>query len=482
MSLTQALQNSLSGLAATQGGLDVVSRNIANANTAGYTRKIADPTARILAGEGAGVTLGVERRIVDQQVLTDLRSTISDRERDKAVSDLLGEFEQSFGQPGDSFSISHRIDDLRVAFERLHSAPENVVLQAAVVEAAQDLTNEFNSLSSTIQTLREKADQGINDAVSEVNAALQRIEELNVDIAERVAGGKSTADLQDLREVQLELISEKLGINTFIRNDGTVNVLTEASSFLLEVDAKTISFSPQGNIGVTTVLGQNSAPPGAGDLSVDNVSITNDITKGEIGGLLQLRDTLLVQAQSQLDELAGELAERFQQSGNPAGTNEVDLFFDGTATYATANEQGISSRIAVNTAIVNNTWRLRDGTDVGAESVNRGDQSVLNTVLQVFEDNTITFNNGQINGTFTLQNFASSWIGFQGQQRNNFFVSEGFNDQLATSLSQRFVNDSAVNIDEELAQLIQLQTSYNASARAISTINEAFDQLLAIRI
>jgi len=137
MSLTQALNNSLTGLAATQGGLDVVARNIANANTVGYTRKIADPTARLLAGEGAGVTLGVERRIVDLQVQEDLRNTISDRERDSAISDILGEFEQSFGQPGDSFSISHRVDDLRAAFERLHAAPENVVLQLSLIHISE---------------------------------------------------------------------------------------------------------------------------------------------------------------------------------------------------------------------------------------------------------------------------------------------------------------------------------------------------------
>ena len=38
-----------------------------------------------------------------------------------------------------------------------------------------------------------------------------------------------------------------------------------------------------------------------------------------------------------------------------------------------------------------------------------------------------------------------------------------------------------MNIDEEISTLIQLQTSYAASARVISTITEAFDQLIAIR-
>jgi len=483
MSLTQALQNSLSGLAATQGGLDVVSRNIANANTVGYTRKIADPTARILAGEGAGVTLGVERRIVDQQLLTDLRNTVSDRERDNAIADILGEFEQSFGQPGDSFSISHRIDDLRVAFERLHSAPENVVLQSAVVEAAQDLASEFVNLSNAIQTLREKADQAIDDAVGEVNASLQRIAELNESISEQTALGQTTADLEDLRDLEVDKIAEKMGVRTFARSDGTIAVLTEESTFLLEINAGNIDFTPQGNINVGPL------PAGAGDISVDNVLIydaddtnTQEITTGEIGGLLRLRDTLLVQAQAQLDELAGEMALRFQNTDDGAGNDEVNLFFDGTASYVAGNEQGIASRIAVNTAIVNNTWRLRDGVDVAAENTNRGDQTVLNRVLQAFEDTSITFNNGQVNGNFTLQNFASSWIGFQGQQRSNFVTSEEFNDQLATDLRQRALNQSGVNVDEELANLIQLQSSYNASARVISTVNEAFDQLLAIRL
>lgn len=488
MSLTLALQNSISGLNTTQAGLDVVSRNVANANTVGYTKKIADAESRVLAQQGAGVQIGVERRVVDQQLQTDVRTSISQRERDKAVADILGEFEQSFGQPGDSFSISHRLDDLRQSFERLHTAPENVVLQAAVVTEAQDLVSEFGSLSANIQELREKADAAINDAITEVNSALQRIDELNADIVELANTGQSTAAIADLRDVQLGIVAEHMGIRTFERSDGSVAVLTEQSEFLVEVDAKTIGFTPQGNIGVTTVLGANTTPAGNGDISVNGITITNQITTGEIGGLLNLRDTLLVQAQSQLDELAGQLIERFQATGSTGvigtDTDEVELFLDGAATYVNTNEQGISERLALNTNIVNDTWRLRDGTDatVAAESVNRGNQTNLTRVLQVFEDATLTFDNGQVNGTFTLQGFAASWIGFQGQQRNDFVVSQDFNTQLADQLERRFLNESGVSVDEELASLIQLQAAFSANARVISSVNEAFDQLLAIRV
>ena len=67
MSLSFALSNALSGLQANQAALSVISSNVSNANTEGYTRKIIQQTSIVLNGQGAGVNIdSVVRRVDDR--------------------------------------------------------------------------------------------------------------------------------------------------------------------------------------------------------------------------------------------------------------------------------------------------------------------------------------------------------------------------------------------------------------------------------
>ena len=59
--LTQALRTAHSGLFTSQQALDTVSRNVANVNTPGYSRKIVNLEQRTVAGVGAGVVVGLVR-------------------------------------------------------------------------------------------------------------------------------------------------------------------------------------------------------------------------------------------------------------------------------------------------------------------------------------------------------------------------------------------------------------------------------------
>jgi flagellar hook-associated protein 1 FlgK len=74
MSISLALQNSLSGLNAAQAGLAVVSQNVANANTPGYSRQIAGLEAKVIAGQASGVRISGIERVVDQFLVSELQS------------------------------------------------------------------------------------------------------------------------------------------------------------------------------------------------------------------------------------------------------------------------------------------------------------------------------------------------------------------------------------------------------------------------
>ena len=58
-------------------------------------------------------------------------------------------------------------------------------------------------------------------------------------------------------------------------------------------------------------------------------------------------------------------------------------------------------------------------------------------------------------------------------------VQEG-QEVVVTSLMDRFAEKSAVDVDEEMSKLLQLQSAYAANARVISTVKEMIDVLLAM--
>lgn len=500
MSLDIALQNSLSGLRVAQGGLDIVSRNVTNANTEGYTRKIAQQLPTVIRGEGAGAYLAEIRRHVDAGLRRELETAISSEARLTVVDKALAELELSFGKPSENDSIAGRLNLLRNSFEQLYANPENLTTQQKVLGEAQNFIDTINRLSQQIQDQRARADAEIAIAVADTNAAMANIKSLNDEIARRHAQGKSTADLEDLRDMELQTVAENIGIRYFEQSDGKLVVMTESSRYLVEYEDFALEFSTTANFDPSSRY-----PLNVGGLTLNGVDITTETTSGKIGGLLEMRDTRLVQAQGQLDELAATIAEAFQGTGTPPPAappynNRVELFMDNGATFVRGvddvNVVGFSQRMTINQDILDEPWRLREGSDpvaVATESLNTGDTAVLQSILTMFETpRAFTTTEPGLAGPgvgldldvgtgVTLQGYAAGIVAYQGQTRASVQAQLNFETGLKLSLDQRLKNESGVNIDEEISTLIQLQTSYAASARVISTITEAFDQLINIR-
>ena len=114
MSLTVALQSALTGLRSVQAGIDVISRNVANASTDGYTRKSLPVINRVIDGEGRGVVVGEVQRSVDALLLRDLRRDVG-RGEDARVRDfLLGRLEATLGNTGDPGSLNNLVAGVKI--------------------------------------------------------------------------------------------------------------------------------------------------------------------------------------------------------------------------------------------------------------------------------------------------------------------------------------------------------------------------------
>jgi flagellar hook-associated protein 1 FlgK len=306
--LTQALRSAHSGLIANQQALDVIARNVSNASTPGYSRKIVNLEQRTLAGLGAGVQSGAVTRHVDQGLTANLRIESGHRQASAAAGSLLARVQDLFGTPESNGSLAHQLAEMQAAVEALAVAPQDSLSQRQMVSAGEDLAYALRHASTSLQKLRLEADKLIGERVHEINGLLQAVSELNDKIVRNRAVGQGAADLEDTRDLKLDRLAELIDIRVADRGaGGDIVVFTASGRTLVDGTAVTLTHSSASSIDAAADHGSGFIDGiYIGDKLPGN-DITNELRSGEVAGLIGVRDRSLPGIQSALDELAVRL-------------------------------------------------------------------------------------------------------------------------------------------------------------------------------
>lgn len=139
---------------------------------------------------------------------------------------------------------------------------------------------------------------------------------------------------------------------------------------------------------------------------------------------------------------------------------------------------GLASNITVNPNVVNNPWRMRDGTRVQQPSTLTGNTTLPTNIVSMFNSLQTFTNNTGLPTSSSLQNFGAAAIAFQANTAATTKSSLDSASTIYNSLNLQFQNQSGVNVDQQLANMIQIQSSYAASARTITAVKQMMDQLL----
>jgi flagellar hook-associated protein 1 FlgK len=471
MSLTVALQYAVSGLTATQAQIQVISGNIANSQTPGYSTETLPQLATGSTDGGAAVITGEIQRATD----TILHGAILGQTTASSAAATLNTYSQQvqnlLGQVGSGDTIADTLDNFTSAMQTLATTPQDAVAQASAVNAGQQLAQQLNSLSSGVQGLRGNADGQIGADVGTLNTALNTIAQLNGQISQLQAMGQSTATLQDQRDQSVAQVSQLVGISTYARPDGTLEVLTSQGQSLVDgTTANQFGFTPAGSVTATTALSP---------LTLDGTDVTSTTTTGEIGALLQMRDTTLPNLTAQLDQFTNNLfnqttAPDLQTTNSGLGaTNDANHFF---AAVNTAGGLDNAATIQVNPDLVSNPTLL----DTNAGSPDPSIAATLSSNLQA------TTNFAAAGGlaaiTTTLPSYVGDVIGSAANSAAS--ATSNANDQsaLLTQMQTQYSNATGVNLDAQLSTLVVYQNAYSASARVISTIQTMYDALMNISL
>ena len=350
--LTQALRTARSGLLVNQQTLDVVANNIANVNSEGYSRKIVNTETRVLNGVPSGIQIAEIIRRVDEGLLKNIRIELAELNKFTVQDDFFARTQDLFGKPGENSSLSHLFENFTSALELLAVSPNRSLEQAEVVRQAQDVTFALQNMSETIQELRQQADVAIADTVTEMNKIVASIDQLNEDIITNGSVGRDVTDLKDQRDQQIDRLSELVDIRFFFRSDDDVVVFTSGGRTLVDTIPPKITHSAASSVSASTTKNEGDFTGIFVGTIVARNDITSELRGGQLKGLVDLRDDILANMQSQLDEFAAEMRDVFNQIHNRGVSFPGAQSYAGTRTFVRSAEQTITFNGTDDTTVV----------------------------------------------------------------------------------------------------------------------------------
>jgi flagellar hook-associated protein 1 FlgK len=193
MSLTVSLSNAVSGLRINQQAISVLSQNIANVNTPGYSRQIINQSAITIEGLGSGVKLDDITRKIDKYLQRSVQSQGSVSSAASVIDDYYQRVQGLLGQPGSGNSIDGFMTNYFNAVQRLAETPETSSLKSNAVATGAALAGQLSDLAANIYELQFEADREIEESVTAVNNALAYLYDLNTSINQAYTLKQSTA-------------------------------------------------------------------------------------------------------------------------------------------------------------------------------------------------------------------------------------------------------------------------------------------------
>lgn len=482
MSITTTLNNALSGLTAVSRIAENVSSNIANSMTDGYARRSVELGQQTIGATGVGVQIVGIARHVDPVLLANRRATDAELAQVSVTSDFLQTMESAIGLPDDPSSLSGRMTDFNTALIQAASRPDSEARLQAVVDTANSVTNQLNSVSDTIQSQRMQADQGIGHAVEFINSSLQQIADLNAHITRVDSSAKDSNSLIDQRQLLIDGISEYIPIREVPRDYGTIALFTPGGSILLDGRPAELGFTSVGVITADMTLDSGALS----GLTVNGKSVSTYVESGPIAGgklasLFDVRDVQAPGVQTRVDAVARDLIERFEDSSvDPTlSSGDPGFFTDRGNALDIADEIGLAGRIAVTTLVDpsagGDLWRVRDG--LGAASAgSAGDATLLNALTEAFGENRVPGS-----GDFII---AHSAIGVASDLLSGVSVARHTAETLqsfASAHNESLVAmelENGVDTDAEMQNLLLVEQAFAANAKVIATVDELIQTLI----
>jgi flagellar hook-associated protein 1 FlgK len=317
----------MAGLRSTQASLSIISSNVANAQTPGYVAQNPNQIEVASGDFGSTVaTTGVNRQL-DLFVQNQLRTEIGGGGYADQMANILGQLQSVYGTPGSDGTLEGALNNFTTALQSLSNNPSNSSAQAVALSAAQTLAQQLNTTTRGIQTLRSNVAQDLGTSTSAANGLMTQIAQFNTQLQGLSSNDPLAATLADQRDNAINQLAKYADIRT-VTDGNQVNIFTTSGIQLVGAGlASTFQYTSPGSLNATSLYSANPAQNGVGSLTIKlpngaalDVVASNVVSSGQIAADIKLRDQTLVQAQTQIDQLAATMSSALSDTTTAATT------------------------------------------------------------------------------------------------------------------------------------------------------------------
>jgi flagellar hook-associated protein 1 FlgK len=451
------INNALSGALAAQVALSAASQNVANLQTKGYTRQaallsaIGPDAGNRSAGNGVQVTSLL--RFSDGYKNQQMWRAAADLGAHSQSQPYLSQLERVMGD--DASSLSGGIDKF---FQSLNAVagvdPTSTPLRQQVLTAAGQLSQRFDSLNNVFNGQLQSVSQQRSAIVAAANADIANIAALNLKISHANATGASSSALVDARDLAIDDLAGKMGLEVSDQPDGTRNVSLKTGQSLVIG-------------GVAGKLGASAGVAGGQQFTLEIASTTFGVDAaalgGQLGGLTRYEQEILLPLQQGVSDIAEQLSNKvnaqlaagFTMAGNP-GKPLFVFTPGGNANLLKVAPGFLTADLAFSS----------DGTPGDSGNL----QQLVALKGQAINVTTL--------GTVLVGDADTQLVGKLGvdSQQNQAALSTA--DAVRNQATEDWQSTSGVNQDEEAVNLVEYQKMYQANMKVMSVANALFDATL----
>jgi flagellar hook-associated protein 1 FlgK len=455
------LQIAKRGLLAHRFGMDVIGHNISNANTEGYSKQrvnLGATTAKqeglFIVGQGVDVQSIIRQRdeLVDRQI----RFTKSKLGYSETQNYYFSKIEGLFPEPSD-YGLQAYLSNFFSELRNVSNNPKDLAVRNTFVQSAVTLSKGFNDTITNLHQLETQISRDIDDKVTTVNTLLTEVHELNTRIAVEQGAKLSANDLKDQRDLKLDELSKYLNIHIEEDDLGIAHVTTNGISLVRKNSV--------------AILEQHHNKKSNGErnsqIIIQKTGEALSLKSGELNGGLDVYNKHIPDVNNRLNTLTTTFMNeinaihRASYSLSVNGSTPVtglDLFQGNTAGSMSVNE------------LIEEDVTLVSISTSGDPGDSEGALSMLNLETANLVDS-----------KYELNEYYGFIIADIGLETNaSYIASEGSEISLTTFEGDRD-SVSGVSIDEELADLIRVQRSFESSAKVVSTVDRLLDTIMNMK-
>jgi len=470
-------------IAAQQTAVQVVSQNVANAETEGYSRQRAELVPRApqqfgFGAVGTGVDVQNIVRMRDTMLDGSFRTESASAESYGLRRDILSEIEGIFGEPSDQ-ALSSSLDAFWSSWSDLANNPGSPAAQSVVRQRGAEVASTLNRFASRLTDVEASTRERLTSSVDQVNRLASQLADLNGRITTAEVSGTQAPDLRDARDRIADQLAKLGGARIIEQSNGTLSFLIGGVSIVDGTNARPIEVRPGSPVALGLVGSADALPESDGSMGALITLLNTDIPalRSKLDGLAQgLVNGVNYLHTSGWTAAGDALGSANWNPATPPTGSRVNFF---NPAFTTAASISISAEVSANAGVIASgtaqnapgdnslalaIGSLRDATGIAALRTSMGAAAFTAQV--------------GLTGTTTFGDSFRNTVTDVGMQVSAATSSATVAETLATQADTRRASVNGVSVDEELTSLMRYQQAFQAASRLVRTADEMMQSLL----